>query len=101
MEKMQFSYSEKYAIVNILAMIMEVDTIIHPKEIEYMDSVLVDFAITADDNERMENMDIQSCFAVVQGMSEEKQRIAKEMFLTMATIDGFFDPREKQLLETL
>ena len=99
MKTQKFSHSEKYAIVNILTMIMEVDTIIHPKEIEYMDSVLMDFTITADDNEHMDNMDMQMCLAVIKSMSEEKRKVAKEMFVTMATIDGFVDPREKQLLE--
>ena len=95
-----FSHSEKYAIVNILTMIMEVDTIVHPKEIEYMDSVLVDFAITTDDNEHMDNMDMQMCLAIIKDMPEEKRKVAKEMFVTMATVDGFVDPREKQLLES-
>lgn len=95
------SQSEKYAIINILTMIMEADTIIHPKEIEYMDSILADFAITVDDNEHMEHMDMAMCLSIIKNMSEENQRNAKEMFITMATIDGFFDPREKKLIESL
>lgn len=96
-----FSHKERYAVVNILTAIMEADTIIHPQEIEYMDSVLADFAITEDDNERLELMDLQMCFEIIKGMSAENLEKAKEMFVTMAVIDGYFDPREKQLLEML
>ena len=94
-----FSNEEKYAVVNMLTMIMEADTIVHPKEIEYMDAVLADFAITADDNERMDNMDMQMCLAIIKNMPEEKLKAAEEMLMKMATADGSIDPREKQLLE--
>jgi hypothetical protein len=80
-------------------MIMEADTIIHPKEIEYMDAVLINFAITADDNEHMDNMDMQMCLSIIKNMSLEKQEIAKEMFIRMTEADGFVDSREKQILE--
>ena len=45
MDYQLFSDNEKYAIVNMLTMIMEADTVIHPKEIEYMVSILKDFFI--------------------------------------------------------
>lgn len=96
-----YTPSEKYAIISLLTMIMEADTIIHPKEIEYMDSILMDFAITTDDNEHMEHMDLQVCRSIISNMTDEKQKTAKEMFSTMATVDGYIDPREQQLLETL
>ena len=99
METQIFSHKEKYAIVNMLTMIMEADTIIHPKEIEYMDAVLVNFAITTDDNEHMDNMDMQMCLSIIKNMSLEKQAIAKEMFIRMTEADGFVDSREKQILE--
>ena len=96
-----FSRNERYAIVNILSMIMEADTVIHPKEIEYMDSVFVDFSITVDDNEHMYNMDMQMCLSIIRNMTTEKQKVAKDMFSIMAAIDGFVDPREKKLLNSL
>ena len=96
-----FSRNERYAIVNILSMIMEADTVIHPKEIEYMDSVFVDFSITVDDNEHMYNMDMQMCLSIIRNMTTEKQKVAKDMFSIMAAIDGFVDPREKKLIESL
>lgn len=96
-----FSQDEKYAVINMLTMIMEADTIIHPKEIEYIDSVLVDFAITADDNEQMDNMDMQMCLSIIKNMPKEKLEVAKEIFIKMTAADGYIDSREKQLLELL
>lgn len=96
-----FSRNERYAIVNILSMIMEADTVIHPKEIEYMDSVFVDFSITIDDNEHMYNMDMPMCLSIIKNMATEKQKVAKEMFSVMVAIDGYIDPREKKLLDSL
>lgn len=101
MKNQKFLHNEKYAIVNMLTMIMEADTIIHPKEIEYMDSILTEFAITTNDNEHMDNMDMQLCLAIIKNMSTEKQEAAKNLFTTMAAIDGHIDFREKKLLETL
>lgn len=46
-------------------------------------------------------MDLQVCHSIISNMTDEKQKTAKEMFSTMATIDGYVDPREQQLLETL
>jgi uncharacterized tellurite resistance protein B-like protein len=96
-----FSQSEKYAIINMLSMIMEADTIIHPKEIEYMDSILADFAITTDDNERMENMNLQQCIAIIKNMPKDKKEITKKIFTAMAIADGYIDPREIELFESI
>ena len=82
-------------------MIMEADLIVHPKEIEFIDSILADFAITAADNEYMNNMDLPMCLAIIKSMSAEKLSVAKKMFMELAAIDGYIDPREIQLFESL
>lgn len=96
-----FSHNEKCAIVYLLTMIMEADTIIHPKEIEYMDSILVSLAITTGDNDYMDSVDMQMCIDIIGGMSEDKRRKAKEMFVAMAKADGYLDPREEMLIERI
>lgn len=101
MENNLFTTNEKYAIVNMLILIMEADTIIHPKEIEYMDSILTDFAITIEDNDHMDNIDLQMCLNTIKKMSADKLIMAKEIFTEMACIDGYIDPREKKLLDSL
>lgn len=96
-----FSLNEKYAIVNMMTMIMEADSIIHPKEVEYIDSILVDFAITTTDNESMDNMDLSMCLAIIKSMSTNKLEVTKKMFMELAMIDGYIDPRERDLFESL
>ena len=66
-----------------------------------MDSVFVDFSITIDDNEHMYNMDMPMCLSIIKNMTTEKQKVAKDMFSIMAAIDGYVDPREKKLIESL
>ena len=101
MTPLQYSLSEKYAIVNILSMIMEADTVIHPNEIEYMNSILSHFSITVEDHDQMDEMDLQMCKTIIRQMSEEKRCAAKEMFMHMAVVDGHIDSREIQLIEDL
>ena len=52
-----YTLSEKYAIINILSAIMEADTIIHPKEIEYMNSIMESLHIVVSDLDHMEMRD--------------------------------------------
>lgn len=101
MDNQIFSDNEKYAIVNMLTMIMEADTVIHPKEIEYMDSILKDFFITTADNEHMDNMDLQMCLHIIKNMPKERQDTAKQLFYSMSTVDGYIDLRENELLNSL
>ena len=82
-------------------MIMEADTIIHPKEVEYMDSILADFSMSIADNDHLDNMDFQYCLTIIQKMSKEKREMARQLFYNMASIDGFVDPREKNLIDAL
>ena len=101
MQTTTFAQNEKYAIINMLTMIIEADAIVHPKEVELMDSILADFAITTFDYEHMENMDLWSCLEIIMDMSADKQEAAKNMFSTMASVDGYIDAREKQLIESI
>lgn len=101
MSSQVFTLIEKYAIVNLLTMMMEADTVIHPKEVEYMDEVLTDFGITAIDFDHMENMDLQRCLNIVEEMISEKQLEVKRMVSKMAEVDGFVDPREAKLWHSI
>ena len=101
MSSLVFTLTEKYAIVNLLTMMMEADTVIHPKEVEYMDDVLADFELTAIDFDHMENMDLQMCLSIVEGMSLEKRLEVKKMLSKMAEVDGFVDPREMKFWSSI
>jgi uncharacterized tellurite resistance protein B-like protein len=95
-----FTKAEKYAIINILTAIMEADCIIHPKEIEFMDSIFKSFCISAKDNEHMENLDVYGSINIINNMSKDKKEISKKILSDMASADGFLDPREMKIMNS-
>ena len=54
LDNMEFTDNEKYAIIAILTSIMEADTIIHSKEIEFMDEMMEKLNIRINDLDHME-----------------------------------------------
>ena len=54
----QFSEHEKRTILHILTMIMEADSVIHPKEVEYIKSLMKEFGLSTaefDQNDIQQN----------------------------------------------
>jgi len=96
-----YTLSEKYAIINILSAIMEADTIIHPKEIDYMNSIMERLQIVISDLDHLEIKDLNLDKQTIKNMSWEKRMEAKTLFLQMSEIDGYADPRELDLIKTL
>ena len=93
-----YSITEKYAIINILSFIMEADTIIHPKEIAFMNKVMGEMEINVVDLDHMEIKDLTLEKQVILQMSKEKQQEVKKLFIRMAEIDGYVDPREIDII---
>ena len=90
--------NEKYAIVNILSQIMNADGIIHPKEVEYMNKVYSDLAITIIDIEEIANIDDIQAKQIINGMSTENKEYARSLFMGMAESDGFIHPKEADII---
>ena len=97
---LNYTLSEKYAIINILSAIMEADTIIHPKEIEYMNSVMESLQIVVSDLDHLEMKDFYFDKNTIMEMSKEKRIEVLSLFQQMAEIDGFVDSREKDVIRT-
>jgi uncharacterized tellurite resistance protein B-like protein len=97
----EYTLTEKYAIINILSAIMEADTIIHPKEIEYMNNIMQRLQIVVSDLDHMEIRDFALEKQVIKSMDIEKQQEAIALFHEMAEIDGFVDPRELELISSI
>ena len=97
---MDFTNNEKYAIITILSLIMEADTIVHPKEIEFMNIMMKRLNIRISDLDHMEMSDLTLSKTIIQAMSPQKQKIVKEWFQTMAQIDGYIDPRETNVINS-
>ena len=75
-----FSEQEKRTILHLLTMIMEADSVIHPKEIEYIKTLMKDFGLSSAEFDHMDMLD----FAVLKNefgmMDDEKRNIAKDYF---------------------
>ena len=96
-----FTEIEKYAIINILSLIMEADVIIHPKEVEFIDVVMAKLNITVDKLDLIEHYDLNFSKSIIQSMNTPKVEYAKELFIKMASIDGYIDPRETDVINSL
>ncbi len=94
----QFSENEKRTILHILTMIMEADSVIHPKEVEYIKSLMKEFGLSTAEFDHMEMLDFDVLKNEFKMMDLEKQDLAKEYFVEMAKVDGFIHPKETELI---
>ena len=100
-DNMEFTDSEKYAVVAILMLIMEADTIIHPKEVEFMDEMMDRLNIRVHDLDHMEMDDLALSKIAILAMSLDKQQVVKSWFQTMVEVDGNIDPRETEVINQI
>lgn len=96
-----FSKQEKYAIISILIKIMEADGIIDPHEVKLLDSVLADMHISEPEMEIIQEYNLGQDVALIKLLSVEKLYAAKTLFMNMAKCDGYADPRELQIINSL
>lgn len=96
-----YTLEQKYAIAYILIQIIEADTIIHDKEVEYMNSVMKELTLTTQDIEYIEELELSYCMDIVKNMQQEQKAEAIEMFRAMISIDGRIDPREVAVIDGL
>ena len=98
---MEFTSIEKMAIIFFLGKIMEADSIIHSKELEFMDLMYEKLDVSPDDLPRLEMMDLEYCKGIISQLSRDKLSFAKDSFVGMALSDGYYDPKEKSIIESL
>lgn len=96
-----FSEQEKRTILHLLTLIMEADSVIHPKEIEYIRSLMKDFGLSSAEFDHMDMLD----FAVLKNeygmLDNEKRNIAKEYFMNLAKVDGNVHINERIIINSL
>lgn len=80
---------------------MEADGIIDSHEVEFLDGVLVDLHISEPEMEIIQEYNLGQDIAIIKQLSLEKLEAAKLLFLNMAKCDGFADPRELQIINSL
>lgn len=98
---MNLRTEEKYAILAILKLIMEADTIIHHKEIEYMDKMIAQYDVSLSDLEEVSSLDLLTCKSILSKMDAETKRYSKDVFYKMAMVDEGYNVREKAKIENL
>lgn len=92
---------EKYATIHVLEQIMQADTIVHPKELEYMDDVYEKLSITPDAFDHMELMDLQIAKSIIARMTDSQQDEVRHLLETMCAVDGFVDKRELMVIDSI
>lgn len=96
-----YTLTEKYAIINILSTIMEADTVIHPKEIEYMNSIMEKLQIVVSDLDHLEIKDFMLDKQIIREMTSNKRLEAMDIFRRMAEVDGYVDSREIDVINSI
>ncbi len=96
-----YTLTEKYAIINILSTIMEADSVIHPKEIEYMNSIMEKLQIVVSDLDHLEIKDFMLDKQIIREMTSNKRLEAMDIFRRMAEVDGYVDSREIDVINSI
>ena len=97
----EYTKKQKYAIAYILMQIIEADAIAHPKEIEYFNSIMKDFAISTEESELIESLEYHTAIQIIKDIESKQKNNALELFRTMISIDGNNDPRETAIIDRL
>ncbi|MBP5340776.1 MAG: TerB family tellurite resistance protein [Bacteroidales bacterium] len=96
-----FSEQEKRTILQILTMIMEADAVIHPKEVEYINSLMNEFGLSSAEFDHMDMLDFDILKKEFGMMNKENQKLANEYFKNLAKIDGNIHNNEKKIIREL
>lgn len=98
---MEFTTIEKMAIIFFLGEIMEADSIIDSREVEFMDSMYERLDVQESDLDVLEMMDLEYSIRVITGMERDKIIFSKDAFEKMALADGYYHPLEKKMIDSL
>lgn len=98
---MELSIDEKRIIFNILVQIMDADLVEAPAEIAYLDKVFHDFKLEISEFDHMENSDMDYLSKEFSKFEQEKKIYSKRLFREMAECDGYVDPREKAIIDSM
>lgn len=92
---------EKRIIFRILNLIMKADFIINPAEVEYVDKIFDSFQLELSEFDHMEDIELEELITGFSFFSNETKEYAKKLFMEMAECDGYVDPREMELIQTI
>ncbi len=98
---MDFNKKEQHAIVSILIAIMEADGVIHPNETSYLNKILSAFSMLESEIEDIPAFDSVVTPLTLKMMTENKKKEARKIFVGMAGCDGYSDPREIKIIDSI
>lgn len=76
----ELSFKAKIAVIKILNEIMKADSIVHKKEVEYLDDVIKSFKLENDYKEKVDRLITLEALSTIRGLNlEQKEEIAKMM----------------------
>ncbi len=96
-----YSDIEKCTIINLLTNIMEADSIIHPKEVEFMNQIMKSLNYTILNLDYGHEKDIFLNKRIFHSMTYDKQEEIKSLMIQMAECDGYIDPREQEIINNM
>lgn len=96
-----YTDSEKNTIINLLSNIIEADSIIHPKEVEYMNYIMKELNYTILNLDHMHEKDLYLNKRLFKLMTLDKQEEVETLMRNMAECDGNVDPRESEIIDLL
>lgn len=97
----KFNEKEKRTILQLLTMIMEADTVIDTREIDYINTLLNDFGLTFAEFDHMDMLDFEVLKDEFCNMTKDKRDSAKIYFEEMANVDGNVHVNEMNLINKL
>ena len=93
--------SEKRIIFTTLSLIMKADFVINPVEVEYLDKVFCLFELELSEFDHMEYVEIEELKTGFSLFATETKDYAKKLFMEMAECDGYVDPREIDVIQSI
>ena len=93
--------SEKRIIFRILNLIMKADHVINPAEVEYLDKIFDSFQMELSEFDHMEDVELEELINGFSLFPDETKEYAKKLFMEMAESDGYVDPREIDIINSL
>ncbi|MBO5579765.1 MAG: hypothetical protein J5952_05040 [Prevotella sp.] len=93
--------SEKRIIFRILNLIMKADFVINPAEVEYLDKIFNSFQMELSEFDHMEDVELEELINGFSLFPAETKEYAKKLFMEMAECDGYVDPREIVIINSI
>lgn len=80
---------------------MKADNIINPAEIEFLDNIFKEFELDVSEFDHMDDLSFDKLSKEYASFSSETQSYAKKLFQEMAECDGYVDPKELAIIQSL